>query len=145
MPAALRSTATDTFSYTISDGQDGTDTATVSITITGINDGNQAISGTGGDDTLFGAEGNDTLFGDTGDDLFIFTDGAGNDTVNDFTAGAATDDVLDVSAFGFATEANAIAAATQVGADTVIQLDADDSVTLLGVNAGLLNDDDFLI
>ena len=85
------------------------------------------------------------MFGDTGDDLFIFTDGAGNDTVNDFTAGAATDDVLDVSAFGFATEANAIAAATQVGADTVIQLDADDSVTLLGVNAGLLNDDDFLI
>ena len=52
---------------------------------------------------------------------------------------------VEVSAFGFASEADAIAAATQVGADTVIQLDGDDSVTLLGVNAGLLSDDDFLI
>ncbi|HTV69597.1 MAG TPA: ExeM/NucH family extracellular endonuclease [Rhizobiaceae bacterium] len=32
-------TATDTFSYTVSDGRGGTDTATVTITINGINDG----------------------------------------------------------------------------------------------------------
>lgn len=30
-------------------------------------------------------------------------------------------------------------------ADTVVQLDADDSITLLGVNVGDLHDDDFLI
>ena len=134
----------DSFTYTVSDGQGGSDSATVSVTITGIDDGDQTITGTAGDDVLFGGDGNDTLIGAGGDDLFVFADGCGDDTVNDFTPGAGTDDVLDVSAFGFASAADAIAAATQAGADTVIQLDADDSVTLLGVNVGDLDQDDFL-
>ena len=37
-----------------------------------------------------------------------------------------------------------INAASQVGADTVVQFDIDDSVTLLGVNAGDLNPDDVM-
>ena len=143
---AAGETTTDTFSYAVSDNEGGTsNTATVSVIINGITDGDQTITGTAGDDTLFGGDGNDALIGDTGDDLFVFANGSGDDTVNDFTAGAGTDDVLDVSAFGFASKADAIAAATQAGADTVIQLDGDDSVTLLGVNAGLLHDDDFFI
>ncbi|MCM2371762.1 LamG-like jellyroll fold domain-containing protein, partial [Aporhodopirellula aestuarii] len=58
-------TGTDTFTYTVSDGNGGTDTATVSITITGIDDapiivadsdfddsGNQVIDFQGDDDTI---------------------------------------------------------------------------------------------
>ena len=118
---AAGETTTDTFSYAVSDNEGGTsNTATVSVIINGITDGDQTITGTAGDDTLFGGDGNDALIGDTGDDLFVFANGSGDDTVNDFTAGAGTDDVLDVSAFGFASKADAIAAATQAGADTVI-------------------------
>lgn len=40
-------TATDTFSYTISDGKGGTATAPVSITVTGVNDAPTAISKSG--------------------------------------------------------------------------------------------------
>jgi len=45
--------ATDTFSYTISDGNGGTDTATVTITITGVNDPPTAV-----DDAYGGVIGN---------------------------------------------------------------------------------------
>ena len=107
--------------------------------------GHDVIDGGAGDDRLTGGIGDDVLTGGSGDDLFVFQNGGNDDVVSDFVAGAGTDDVLDVTAFGFATKADAIAAAAQVGADTVIQLDADDTVTLLGVNAGLLSDDDFVI
>ena len=107
--------------------------------------GHDVIDGGAGDDRLTGGIGDDVLTGGSGDDLFVFQDGGNDDSVSDFVAGPGTEDVLDVMAFGFATKADAIAAANQVGADTVIQLDTDDTVTLLGVNAGLLSDDDFLI
>ena len=107
--------------------------------------GHDVLDGGAGDDTLTGGIGDDFLTGGAANDLFVFQDGGNDDSVSDFVAGAATDDVLDVSAFGFASKADVIAAASQVGADTMIQLDADDSVTLLGVNADLLHDDDFLI
>jgi Ca2+-binding RTX toxin-like protein len=98
-----------------------------------------------GDDTLDGRAGDDILTGAGGNDLFIFIDGSGNDTVTDFVAGAGTDDQLDITAFGFATFADVIKAASQAGNDTLIQLDADDSVTLLGVSLGDLVPFDFVI
>ena len=107
--------------------------------------GDDTLLGQAGNDRLFGNAGDDTLVGGAGDDLFVFTNGGGDDRITDFTAGAGTDDVLDVRNFGFASAAAAIAAATQVGANTVIALDADDSVTLIGVTVGALNADDFLI
>ena len=107
--------------------------------------GDDNMIGAQGDDTLTGGGGDDRLSGATGDDLFVFADGSGNDTVTDFVAGAGTDDVLDIVAFGFASFADVVDAASQVGSDTLIQLDADDSVTLLGVTLGDLNTDDVLI
>lgn len=107
--------------------------------------GHDILNGGAGDDRLIGGIGNDVLTGGDDDDLFVFQNNGSNDAVTDFVAGIGTGDVLDVSSFGFASEADAIAAATQIGADTVIQLDIDDSLTLLGVNAGNLHDDDFLI
>ena len=43
-------TATDTFKYTVADGQGGTDTATVTITVTGINDAPVATDDNGSTD-----------------------------------------------------------------------------------------------
>jgi VCBS repeat-containing protein len=43
-------TATDTFKYTVADGQGGTDTATVTVTVTGLNDAPVAIDDNGSTD-----------------------------------------------------------------------------------------------
>ncbi|PLX39346.1 MAG: hypothetical protein C0606_02125 [Hyphomicrobiales bacterium] len=76
--------ATDSFTYTVSDGNGGTDTATTTVTISGVS---ERIVGTNGDDFLtsqfgnllvLGLEGNDTLQGyESGDTL---DGGAGIDT-----------------------------------------------------------------
>jgi VCBS repeat-containing protein len=135
----------DSFTYTISDGNGGFDTATVTVEVTGADDGDLAVNGTSGDDTLFGAEGNDMLFGDAGDDLFVFVNGTGDDTVTDFTAGAGSADRLDVSDFGFANFAELLDATNDDGADTVITLDDDDSIKLIGVQEAQLHEDDFIL
>ncbi len=71
--------------------------------------------------------------------------GSGDDTLQDFTAGAATDDVIQLSlGVAFDTFAEVQAAATQVGGDTVIDFGAGDSLTLVGVTATDLNAADFL-
>ncbi|SLN34123.1 M10 family metallopeptidase [Oceanibacterium hippocampi] len=104
--------------------------------------GNDTLDGSSGWDTLVGGAGDDTMTGGTRDDLFILAPGSGDDVITDFTAGADTDDVLDYTAFeiGFADLAIA-----QVGADTVITATDGGTVTLLGVAAAALDqDDDFL-
>ncbi|MBO6784328.1 MAG: tandem-95 repeat protein, partial [Alphaproteobacteria bacterium] len=119
-------------------------------------DGNDTLSGSAGDDVLVGGTGDDTLTGDSGDDflfggegddLYDFENGSGDDTVADFQAGAGTDDRIDVGDFGFADFADLLAAADDgngANADTVIALDSDDSVTLIGVRIADLHEDDFL-
>ncbi|MEZ5828250.1 MAG: hypothetical protein R3D01_07640 [Hyphomicrobiales bacterium] len=107
--------------------------------------GDDDIDGGAGDDVLIGDAGDDTLTGGAGEDVFIFGDGSGNDTITDFEAGAGAGDVLDLLDFGFGTFANVVAAATDIGSDLLIQLDGDDSVTLLGVNVADLDQDDVLV
>ena len=88
---------------------------------------------------------NDILSED-GDDMFVFVDGDGHDTITDFTAGANTDDQIDVSDFSFASYTDFITNnVTDNGTDTTIALDADDSVTLLGVRVAELHQEDFLL
>ena len=77
-----------------------------------------------------------------GDDLFVFEDTGSADIITDFVAGVGTDDVIDISAFGFSSFAKVQAIAVD-GPDVVLQLDADDSVTLLGVQLAELNAGDF--
>ena len=105
-------TATDRFSYTVTDSGGLTSTATVSVTVTGISDGitvngtpnndtlngtrdedrlfglagNDILNGLGANDQLFGGAGNDQLFGGDGDDR-LFGD-AGNDIL---TGGSGSD------------------------------------------------------
>lgn len=98
--------ATDTFTYTVSDGEGGATTAVVTVTITGADEtvvligqreddtliGNaldNEIFGRFGDDQLDGAAGDDTVIGGNGDD--VVRGGAGDDTLN---GGAGDDQVF---------------------------------------------------
>ena len=139
---AAGETLTDTFSYTISDGNGGTDTATVTTTVTGQTDGDQNILGMVGDDLLFGTDGNDFLTGGAGDDLFVFADGAGADTITDFQVGASTDDILDFSQHS-QVSSTADLTIIQQGADALIGFGSD-SVFLENVDVSLLDTDDYL-
>ncbi len=98
-----------------------------------------------GNDVLLGGLGADTLNGGLGNDFFLFFSGDGADTIQDFTPGAASDDLISMGVAGFATFADVQAAATQVGADTVIDFGGGDSITLLGVTATDLHVNDFFI
>ena len=107
---------------------------------------NDLLKGQGGDDVMNGGAGLDTLDGAAGDDTFQFDLGGGADRFIGFTAGAATDDLIELIGFGpaFDTFAEVIAAATQNGADTVIDLGGGDVITLENVTIATLHSDDFL-
>lgn len=96
----------DRFTYTVSDGQGLTSTASVAVTVTGIADGvvrtgsifSDTLTGTGGEDTLSGGLGHDTLYGLGGHDQL--SGGLGNDRLfggdgNDVLFGGLGHDVLD--------------------------------------------------
>lgn len=102
--------------------------------------GNDYLFGGVGDDTLRGGADSDTMTGWEGDDTFIFEPGDGFNFINDFNAGANTDDVLDLSAYGLAAAPVGI----QVGAHTQLDFGAD-SVLLLNVNAPDLHAEDFIL
>lgn len=106
----------DSFSYTITDDNGGTDTATVTVTVKdGVvnppgnfnlivgtpevdelegTDRADFIKGLGSGDTLRGGAGNDKLVGATGDDKLFGN--AGNDTLNGTNAAAAGENELDI-------------------------------------------------
>ena len=70
-------TETDSFTYTVSDGNGGTDTATVSVLVHGVDPipamigtaGRDRLLGTDGADRIDGLDGRDTLTGEDGDDI----------------------------------------------------------------------------
>jgi Ca2+-binding RTX toxin-like protein len=104
----------------------------------------ETLDGRGGDDFLFagngrdrviGGDGNDRLNGGGGPDTFVFGPGFGHDVVTDF--GHADHIEFDGGVFQNFNQVQA--ASHQVGADTVITLDADDSITLLGVTLSSLH------
>ena len=109
-------------------------------------DGSDTLNGGNGSDSLTGGSGNDSLFGGTGDDLFIFMQDDGADNISDFIVGAGSQDVISfIGITGINSFADVQGAVTQVGADAVIDLGGTNELTLLGVNAGDLHQDDFLI
>ncbi|MGE5539244.1 MAG: beta strand repeat-containing protein [Gemmatimonas sp.] len=112
--------------------------------ITG-NAGANLLRGLGGNDTLNGGLGDDTLGGGTGNDRFVLGAGTGHDVIEDFAAGAGVGDVMDVSAYHLGSFANVLSHASTVSGGTLIQLDAANSVMLLGVSLATLNQDDFLL
>ena len=107
--------------------------------------GADTLDGRGGDDTLEGGSGDDTMTGGLGNDSFVFADGHGNDTITDFLAGAAGGDIIDLRRLTAGSSfTDVMAAAAQVGDDTVIDFGDGSSITLLGVDSAQLEEQDFL-
>jgi VCBS repeat-containing protein len=143
---------TSIFSYEVSDGNGGTDTADVSLSVNDAGgsltggSGNDVLIGASADDTLTGNTGNDFLTGGSGDDTFVFADGDDADSIIDFVAGAGTDDIIDLTGQSAVSNfAGVQAAASQVGADTLIDFGGGDSIVLFGVDVADLHADDFLL
>ena len=103
--------------------------------------GDDKLFGGRNDDTLVGGLGDDTLSGGRGRDVFVFTqsDAPSSDTVTDFRNGS---DRFDVSDFGFADFGEV--GVQQVGSDTVLTFADQNTATLAGVNAGQIDEDDFV-
>ena len=114
----LNSDSPASFEYTISDSAGGESTATVTV------NGN-AVVGSSSDDVLFSTSGNDLLTGGGGSNTFTFSTGSGNDTIADFQLGS------DVLAF---TDVMSTPDVQAQGNDTLVNIDAGDSVLLVGVS-----------
>jgi Ca2+-binding RTX toxin-like protein len=105
-------------------------------------DGNDILLGGLGNDRLRGDHGNDILTGGEGRDRFVFNLQGGVDHVTDYTDGQ---DRLDFTNFGFATVADLLSHATQVGTDVVFSLPTGVTVILDHVNLSVLGGRDFII
>jgi Ca2+-binding RTX toxin-like protein len=112
--------------------------------------GGETLDGKGGDDFLFGGngsdrliggDGNDRLTGGNGQDTFVFGPGFGHDTITDFTPA----DRIEFDGGLFQNFQAVQAASQQVGNDTVITLDDNNSITLQGVALHSLHANDFII
>ncbi|MEZ5715609.1 MAG: calcium-binding protein [Paracoccaceae bacterium] len=112
--------------------------------------GNDTLQAGGGYDTLDGGTGNDELTGNFNADRFVFYDGHGQDTITDFEAtnNAEKIDLSDVSVITSLADLNlgsaSAGAATQVGADVVIDTGGGNSITLLNVSLSDLDANDFI-
>ena len=94
----------DVFTYTVSDGKGGTDTATLTISVSGTNAGTAGddhLQGTDAAESFFGGAGNDIIDALGGDDILdggtgfdVLIGGSGNDT---YALGSENDSVVDVS------------------------------------------------
>ncbi|ULJ74488.1 calcium-binding protein [Rhizobium gallicum] len=113
------------------------------ISYVGGTTGNEIITGTTAADTIHAGLGDDTIVGLAGNDAFVFRSNFDHDTLTDFVAGAGTADVIDLSTDIFANYASVMAAATQVGADTLITHDPNNSILLKNVALANLHQDDF--
>jgi Ca2+-binding RTX toxin-like protein len=104
--------------------------------------GNDILIGSDGDDILLGGAGDDVLIGGGGND--ILDGGDGDDIeIQGFVAGAATDDQIDLSDRGLSFDW-LMAHASEVNGDTILDL-GDQQITLRGVSASSLHQDDFIL
>ncbi len=99
------------------------------------------------DNVFDGRGGNDTYTGGLGNDVFVFRASSGADAVTDFSPLAlSNNDAVQLIGFGAGSDtfAEVIAAASQVGADTVIDFGAGQTLTLQNVTLASLTSDDFI-
>ncbi|MCR9134388.1 MAG: hypothetical protein NXI27_00210 [Alphaproteobacteria bacterium] len=106
--------------------------------------GNDTLVGGAGNDQLEGGSDDDHLTGGTGDDTFAYAADFGNDIITDFTAGAASEDVIEFNAVGgLASYADVLSKVADDGTDTTLTLDIDNSIVLKNVLVSELSTDDF--
>lgn len=112
--------------------------------------GDDTISGNAGFDTIDAGSGNDSIRGNFNADTFVFEDGHGQDTIHDFEA---LNDLEKIDFSGLST-INSLAdldlgsavngAATQVGANVLIDSGGGNTILLVNVNIGDLDANDFI-
>jgi len=95
--------------------------------------------------TFTGGRGSDTLVGGGGDDVFVYAAGDGFDVIKDFGDVAGNQDVIDLSAFGFADAATALSYAKQVANGVRIDFGGGDYMILRGVSLAQFDAGDILI
>ena len=106
-------------------------------------DGNDIIRAWDGNDRVSGGLGNDTITTGAGNDTIVFRPDFGVDTITDFQAGAASVDVIEFANSLFTDFEDVLASAAQVGSDTLITFDAQNTITLKNVALTSLHQDDF--
>ena len=89
-----------------------------------------------------GGAGNDVVTGQQGGDTFIVGLAAGRDRITDCNG---AEDVIDLSAHGFADFAAVQAVTTNASGSAVIDLDGANSLRLQGVLEASLAADDFIL
>ncbi|WP_299775767.1 tandem-95 repeat protein [uncultured Tateyamaria sp.] len=113
-------------------------------------DGNDSLYGGKGDDYLYGGAGNDSLFGGLGDDVltggagadeFCFVDSFGVDTITDFEDGT---DIIHFWTNGSSDVAFNDLSITEVNGNAVVSLEAQGAITLEGISASQLTEEDFM-
>jgi serralysin len=109
--------------------------------LTGSATANTLLGGAG-NDTLNGMAGNDVLWGEAGADTFVFSLGAGTDTIGDFQRGV---DRIDLRAFGFTSFAAVQSFFNQVGTNGAIEFGSGEVVILNGIQMNQLTAADFII
>ena len=103
-------------------------------------EGSDTLNGGSGSDIINGGAGNDTLVGSRGADTFVFEGDFGSDRVLDFRAQQG--DMIDLSGTEVTDFATLIDNSSQVGRDTVIELDGG-TIRLKGVRLSSLSEDSF--
>jgi hypothetical protein len=85
---------------------------------------------------MSGLAGNDRLTGGRGNDTFVFAPGYGNDTITDFSRARGNRDIIDLSAFNFASFTDVLNRVVVNGADTVFNFGNGDTLTVQNTAAG---------
>ncbi|WP_427451992.1 VCBS domain-containing protein [Litorimonas sp. WD9-15] len=106
-------------------------------------EGADDIRGGSGEDTINGGTGADRLQGNGGNDTFVFGVGTGADQIVDFDD--AGNDVMDLTAFGFADFADLQGNISQSGNHVIIDLGNGDEILLLNTDIIDIDDADFLL
>jgi hypothetical protein len=104
-----------------------------------------SYTGTAGDDTFQSTAADETFAGGLGADVYAFAPASGRDVISDFQATGSGHDLLQFDHAIFADAAHALAAASQVGDDTVIALSPTDQVTLKNTSLASLTAADIRI
>lgn len=102
--------------------------------------GNDQLNGGSGDDTIDGGAGNDRMSGAAGADQFNFASGFGVDRITDFSE----EDVIKFDTAVFADFDAVMDAARERNGNVIITFDADNKLTLTGVELTDLDASDFL-
>ncbi|WP_085902498.1 calcium-binding protein [Kiloniella majae] len=103
----------------------------------------ESVIGSTGDNTIVGNNQTNVFTGLAGNDTFVFKTDLGHDTITDFVVGAGSEDSIRIEGLNISTFDDALQLSEQVGNDTVINIDDDNSITLKDVQKTALHADDF--